>query len=424
VRIFIIDPDVESRANLLERTREAIRKLDMKRVELLDGDFDLIVSRVGEDPPVLTIFGPSCYANLERFVSRFRSFHRRALFCVVLENAVYAAEALDLRRFISGRLIPLADVAQIGQMILDACSLSAAGGTTANQGLFSFIQLKGGVGSSTLVTSFASSWAYHGYSVAILDLDDINPTITRWSQVKPEARHLMGEFIKAGKIPENRLAEICTAVAGYEGSLTVIGQPLLYRESFHLKAEILENAPSAVEFIEESLPHLLKAGDILLVDTGRSWGVSTFKFLSASEKIILVIDDDSSSMIATAENLHRLFRESDDTSEFQFAKWSIIINASGEGNLQEAEVRRRFEEIDLAFEGMPIFFIPSSEKGRNWTLSPAKTLYDLTTTEVREGFDQVASKLLPFHHAAAPTKQKENFFQNLFSRAKLSGNKQ
>ena len=122
MKIFIVDPDPDIRSALLGRVREAVRNVELRRPTFLAGDFEDLRSHAGTEEPGVGFLGPGCYQTIEQSVERFKSLFPKHPVAVVLDNDVYASEAFELRRFLAVRLMPLADIAQMAQFVLDSCS--------------------------------------------------------------------------------------------------------------------------------------------------------------------------------------------------------------------------------------------------------------------------------------------------------------
>jgi cellulose biosynthesis protein BcsQ len=397
MRIFVIERKITTRATLISRLEEALRQAGLKHVQLVELDLPGLPFQVNKGAPGLAFLGPSYYEDLEESISRFRSLFPSSPLGVILDNEVYAAEAVELRRTISARLMPIADIAQMAQLVLDSMSQSDATATAQSRGVVMTAQLKGGVGASTVAAGLAGCWARHELSVVLVDLDDVNPQLTDWGRAGTAQRNLIAEFLRAGKVPSHRINELLTPVEGYENSLFVCGQPEHYGQSFHYKADVLPGAPSAASFIDSLLGLLSDQFDVVVIDSGRSWGIATFAALPYCQSVLLVTDDDGISLRRTLDNFCRMYRESDDPAEFDLAKWSILFNAYTGKLLQPADITSEVEDLDLFPESMNLFTIPFSEHGRQWG-APGETFYDLAEEPVKETMREIAFNLIPFRY--------------------------
>ena len=201
MRILVIDTDPKTREVLVTRLREALRQADRKRAEIVSGGLELLSSIEGIESASLGFIGPGCYQELESAVSRFRAVYPDVPLGVVLENSVYATQALELRRYVSARIMPLADIAQMAQFVLDGEAKGGSGATVRNRGVIAVTQCKGGVGVTSVALALAACWAKHELSVALLDLDDFNPQLTVWAKSGASERRAVLEFLQAGAVP-------------------------------------------------------------------------------------------------------------------------------------------------------------------------------------------------------------------------------
>ncbi len=64
--------------------QEALKRAQVKRVEIISGDFDLLREQVGGETPSLALLGPGCYQDIENNVSRLRGFFAKTPLAVVL----------------------------------------------------------------------------------------------------------------------------------------------------------------------------------------------------------------------------------------------------------------------------------------------------------------------------------------------------
>lgn len=397
MQILVIDIDARVRSQLVSRLQEALRRMGLKRAQMVEGDGDFSNSRLKE-APVAAFLGPGCYPKLEELITSFRAYLPTTPVAIVLDNDVYATEAVDLRRTIPLRIVPLADIAQMAQFILESESRAPGSAVSTNRGVVTVAQLKGGVGASTIAAGLAACWARHELSTVIIDLDDLNPQLTDWARVGTAQRKVVAELLRAGSVPSHRLDEMLSGVEGFDGGLAVIGQPENYSEAFHFRADVLDRAPSSADFINALIPVLQEEFDVIVIDAGRSWGVSCFASLILSQHVLLITDDDGMSLRRTVDNLLRLYRESEDPAEFDLAKWKIIFNAYTQRLLTPNDVTTEIEELEIFPDTTSLFTIPFSERGRQWG-APGESFYDAAEDHIKEILRDLAFNLIPFRLA-------------------------
>ncbi len=395
MRLLIIDPALQSRRILLTRVEEAIRQTGLKRIEIIDGEFSLLTTASASDPIVSILLGPGCYENAEQAIQVTRGFFPNTPVALVLANEVYAEEAVELRRSLPVRIMAIADIPQLANFLLDTEADTHLLPAARNRGVISVVQLKGGVGASTIAAGLAACWARHDLTVALIDLDDVNPQLTEWSNAGTAQRRAVAELLRVGEVPRSRLSELYCPIDGFNERLVVIPQPELYHEAFHFKADVLENAPSSSVYIEALIGLLRDEFDVIVVDSGRSWGIASFGLLPLSQHVLLVTDDDSLSVRRSIENLQRFVRESGDEEEFDLSTWSVVLNAHTGKLLSAKDVRDELREATLLPENSVLYSIPFSDKGRRWG-EPGESFFDLADSRSKQALAQLALALIPF----------------------------
>lgn len=399
MQILVADPVAQSREELVARVHEALRQAGIKRAEVVDGDLSMITAKQKSESYQAIFLGPGCYQNLEESIGSIKGSLPDVPHTLVLDNERYSQEGLELRRLLSVRIMALADLAQMADFLLDC---EARFGTSANvrsRGVITVTQLKGGVGASTIAAGLAACWARHDMSVALVDFDDVNPQLTEWGRVGTSQRRAMSEMLRQGDVPKYRVNELAHPVEGFNGKLAIIGQPIRYQESFHFKADVIEGAPSASIFVPSLMNALREEFDVIVVDSSKSWGITTFSLLPLSQQILLVTDEDGMSVRRTLDNLHRLTRESDDPAEFDLSRWSFVFNCYTGKLLSPKDLSIEIRELDLFPDSATLYTIPYSAEGRQWG-GPGQSFYDLVDDRVKQGIKKIAFSLVPFRQEA------------------------
>lgn len=400
VKILAIDTEASSRKVLVTRLREALFRAEIKRSEIRDGDFGLFSLQNEHLAPDVIFVGPGCYANLEESVRRLRALFPQQPLAVVLPNDVYAKQAVELRKLLRNvRFMPVADVAQMVQFLLDQQATSVSNGMEVQGGpIIGVVQLKGGVGTTSVAVGLSSCWATNGMKVSCCDFDDVSLHASTWGGLTMSARRATADMMRAGRVPDYRLAELLGPVADYGDMLSVVGPPEPYSEAFHLKADVLEDAPSGAEFAVSLVEELSRQSDIVVVDAGRTWGTAAFSLLPVYTNVLCVVDEDESSVERTLLGLQRFFRESDDPKEFDFSRWMLVVNRYVGDRVSLDRIGARVEQIGCFPDSMPIVGIPYSFEGRAWSLGP-RTLYEEAEDSTRRAFSELAFNLAPFRQA-------------------------
>ena len=394
MEILVIDQSADLISALESRVNEAVKQSGLRRVQLESCDLEVLKSRNAGISPDIVFVGPGCFENCEEVCEIVRNTYPRSALGIILQNDTYALEAVKLRRALGLTVMPVADIASISSFLLDNQKSTRISGRNS-EGIVAVAQLKGGVGASTLAAAMATCWAEHELSVVLVDLDDINPQLTDWARIPSGRRSVVTELMKQGQVPVYRLSECLANVEGEERSISIVGQPENYHESFHFKADVIEGAPSSQAFIESLLPLLQDNFDVVVVDLGRSWGISHFATLPFCQDVVLVTDDDAMSLRRTIDSLRRLSRETDDSGEFDFAKWRLVMNGYSSKLLQPDDVSDECDDCGLFPESMPLHTIQFSESGRKWG-APGVSFYDLAEEPVRSVIRELTQDMVRF----------------------------
>lgn len=401
MRILVLEKEPQQRDALLKRVQSSFVQAGLKRAELLSGGLSTLGANAAKGAPEITFLGPSYYQDLEDSIARVRSVYPETALAVVLDNDIYAAEAVELRRSISVRIMPLADVAQMAQFILDASSARAKQNDSAAKGVIAVTHLKGGVGGSTIANGLAACWAMHGKSVALLDLDDLNPQLTDWARVPRATRDAVARCLTQGEIPKGHLGQLVHTIEDIAFPCSIVGQPQYYGESFHMKADVITGAPSSADFIDALIPQLQSVFDVVLIDTGNSWGISTFASLPYCEHVVLACDEDSNSVRRSLDILSRLYAESDDPAEFDLSKWSLVLNSYTSHNLSLEDAAGLVADKELFPDSLSLHTLPPSAMGSSWVYSK-ESFFELSEPSVQQRLIELAFSLIPFRYQLTP----------------------
>ncbi|MFM1847168.1 MAG: hypothetical protein RL417_642, partial [Pseudomonadota bacterium] len=336
-RIFIYERSPEGRAMLRGRLLEAARQADIGQVSFRE--FALAdIDGINWDEAFCCILGPDMNAETDEIVDRLRVAYPLGAVALTLSAEDYAQRAVALRRSLAVQVFAVHDVAQLTGFLLSAAtepSLSAP--EPLRDSVIGVCQLKGGVGATTITSALSGCWARHGLSVAMVDLDDVNPHLTMWARASSRQRTMSSYCLRHGEVEPARLNELVAPVFGFDGRFVVVPQPELYNDSFHLKANVIDEAPSASDFITSSLAALGREFNVVVFDLGRSWGIASLAALRRCSHVVLVIDDDFVSLERSLANLSRLRQESGDQREFDMQRWSVILNGNTGRNLTATE---------------------------------------------------------------------------------------
>jgi cellulose biosynthesis protein BcsQ len=389
VHLVIIDYRPEFRAALIGRAREAIRQAGLKRFQPYEVDrfhldrFDWSLSSGA-------IIGPGCEHEIVQVIADVREKFPVGKIGVVLKKEQYRAQATDLRIEYGVYPIPEGDLAQIVSFVIECDRVQGDDGQEfKNRGIVGLVHFKGGVGCSSISAALAACWARHDLQVALLDFDDVTPNITHWSQAEEVHRMAVSNFIRMGQVPPGRLNEVLYPVEGYRGRMFVVPQPEHYGDSFHFKSNAIPDAPGIRTYIESLFQELKREFDVVVVDLGRSWGISTFVSLSMCQKVILVCDDDPSALRQTVRGCERLVRETNNDALLGIKNWNIVMNSYTGQVVTPREFQQQFELLDIFSPSTSYPVVPYSRSGRFWG-NPGITLYELSDEATQEKLIQLA----------------------------------
>jgi cellulose biosynthesis protein BcsQ len=314
---------------------------------------------------------------------------------IVLDPETYSSQAVAIHKIIGRIVICETDLAQMATFIVD-CERQASGrsrGARARH-IIGVAQLKGGVGATTLVASLGACYARNGLTVAMVDLDDVGAQLTEWGRVAVPQKLLIGQLLRSGEVTTDKLRDFVSPVEGFDGRFVTIGTPSSYSESFHLKSYILDGAPSSSDYMDSLLGLLSTEYDVVLIDLGRSWGVSTFASLPWCQRVVFVLDDDGLSVRRSLDTLCRLKTESGDAEEFNLSRWTTVLNRMSGERLSSRDVVEALDSIELFPKNPLVLPIGLSKRGRMWG-EPGVSLYDLAEPVVRRQVEALASALIP-----------------------------
>ena len=324
MQIVVVDTTPQLRASLLGRVQEAARQAGMQRVAIVEVD-PLNLDDVKWSATIGIFLGVGCGAMIKELLGKLQSAGCEAPLAIVLDAETYAGEAVAIHKILGRVVVSETDLTQMATFIVD-CERVASGRPLGirTRCILGIAQCKGGVGTTSITAAMGTCIARAGYTVAMVDLDDVAAHLTEWGRVGTTQRMLVSELLKAGEFTTERLRDLVTPIDGFDGRLVVVGQPYSYSEAFHLKSYVLEGAPTASVFVNSLLSLLSTEYEVVLIDLGRSWGIATFAALPWCEKVALVMDDDGLSIRRSIDTLSRFKQESGDPEEFNLAKWSVI----------------------------------------------------------------------------------------------------
>ena len=415
MQILVVDTTPQLRATLLGRVQEAARQAGMQRLAVVEVD-PLNLDDVNWGATICIFLGVGCGSLIKELLSKLQSAGNEAPLAIVLDADTYASEAVSIHKILGRVVVSETDLTQMATFIVD-CEREASGrplGVRARH-IIGFSQLKGGVGTTTMTAALGTCLARRGYTVALVDLDDVSGHLSEWGRVAAAQRMLVSELLRSGEVTTDRLRDLVTPVDGFDGRLVVVGQPYSYSESFHLKASVLEGAPAASVYINSLLSLLSTEYEVVLIDLGRSWGISTFTALPWCERVMLMIDDDGMSVRRTIDTLVRFKQESGDPEEFNLVKWGVVVNRWSGKRLALRDVEDALNGAEIFPRKPLVFTVADSDIARQWG-APGESLYDVAPKHIVRQIDTLASALLPMKEEGTKVRPKEaGLLRRIFS---------
>jgi MinD-like ATPase involved in chromosome partitioning or flagellar assembly len=394
MQLIVIDTSPPLRAALLGRVQEASRQAGLQRIAVIDVD-PLNLDGVNWGSTVGCFIGTGCGSILKDLLTKLQGAHAICPVAIVVDVETYATEAVAIHKILGREVVAETDLTQMANFIVD-CEREASGRPSGvrPRHIIGVTQLKGGVGVTSLTAALGVCWSSVGKTVAVIDFDDVSPQLTEWARIPPAQRALTGELLRTGEVTIDKLRDFVHPIEGFDGRLVAIGQPLLYSEAFHFRAYVMEGAPSSSEFVSSVLSLLSSEYDIVLIDLGRSWGVSAFAALPWCERVLFVLDDDGISVRRSLDSLMRLKQESGDPEEFNLNRWVVALNKVTGQRLSTRDITAAVEQTELFPKNTPIAMIPYTEKGRQWGAT-GTSMYTLCESRVRASLDSLADILVP-----------------------------
>lgn len=390
MQLVAIDMTAPLRAALVGRLQEAARHAGLQRMTVVEAD-PINLDAVAWDKTIGVVIGPGCGSMIRELLSKIEK--KAPKISLVLDRETYVSEAVAVYRALGKSVYCETDLSQLATFVLD-CENASSGrvGGVRQRRVVGFIQLKGGVGATTLALATAHAFATRRQTVVVVDCDEVTPAITSWANVGAAQRAAVADGLRRGNVTREHVRDMVFGVDGFDGRLSVVGQPPAFYEGFHFKAAILDGAPSPTDFVNNALGLLGAEYDWVVMDLSRSWGVGTFASLPWCDRIVLVVDDDALAVRSTIDSLQRLRDESGDAEEFNFTKWCVACNKYSGKRLSLSAIQAAFDGTEIWPTGAPISTIAYSEKGRQWAV-PGKTFLSESTGRARSNLESFAAGL-------------------------------
>lgn len=393
MQILIVDISPPMRAMLLGRVQEAARQAGLQRISIVEVD-PLNLDSVVWDATIGCLFGSGCGPLIREVLEKVSVLKPGCPVGIVVDPDTYVTDGVAIYKALGKAVMCETDLPQLATFIVD----SERGASHYRKGaqrrcVVGVTQCKGGVGATTVASSLGVSLARSGKSVVLIDLDDVSPQLTMWARVPQTHRAAVGRLLRSGGLDVGALRDFIFPLPGFDSRLVVVGQPALYGEGFHLRAPVIDGAPSSADFMSQLLTLVSQEYDVVILDMSKSWGISSFAALRWCDRVLSIVNDDGLAVDMTCAVLKRMSGESGDLEEFNFSKWSCVLNMHSGNRLSESDIVQAFQEYE--FVGEPLLCHPISycDQGRLWG-GRGESLYDLATSRVRTQIERLAGWML------------------------------
>lgn len=392
MQILIVDISPPLRAMLLGRAQEAARQAGLQRVSVIEVD-PLNLDTVAWDVTIGCLFGSGCGPLIREVLDKVGTLKPACPVGIVVDPDTYVSDGVAIYKALGKAVMCETDLPQLATFIVDSERGASHRGKGAHRRcVIGVTQCKGGVGATTVATSLGVCLARAGKSVVLIDGDDVSPQLTMWARVPQTQRAAVGRILRHGGLDVGTLRDFVFPITGFDSRLVVVGQPVLYGESFHLRAPVIEGAPSSADFIGELLTLVSLEYDVVILDMSRSWGISSFAALRWCDRVLAVVNDDGLAVHMTCSALKRMSSESGDPEEFNFSKWSGVLTMHTGARLSEIDLVQAFQEYEVASEVLTCHRISYCDEGRLWG-AHSESFYDLATQRVRNQVETLAESV-------------------------------
>jgi cellulose biosynthesis protein BcsQ len=396
MHIAVLDIKPESKVALAGRVKEIIRQAGLRRIEPHEVDL-LHAHSYNWSLAQACIIGPGLQSQLREVLSTLKKLFPKGAISAVVDQETYSRLPISTRIELGIPVIAENDLSHLADFILRELNDKPQSQPQKNKGIIGVSHFKGGVGASSLAISLGLYWADSELRVALVDLDDVCPMVTRWSQASEGSRNAVSEYIRKGEIPKNTVHELYAPVSDTNGNLCVIPQSLNLLETYHCKAKAIQDSPSISVYLESLYNELQEQFDCVIVDLGSSWGVSCLTTIKLCSKFLLVSDESEDTSILTLSCVERLIRETNNDSLLGLEHWQLIYNKFQGIIYDEEEIFRKVEKLDIFPPETDMFFIPPAVRSTNRSSNQniRYSLYDKSELNFKSAISKLAEASVP-----------------------------
>jgi len=390
MKILILEQDEDLCIDIVKRIEEAGRRTSLKGISIVGSS----LRELGSFIPELIFVGPFAVNSFEDVSRRLHGMFPRVPISLLLNSEDYVSEAIDIRRRHSVRIVALGDIPQMAQVIFDVALGGARGNVIGPRGrVLGLTHTKGGVGATSLAASFAAAAASRKVSTVLIDFSVVNPDITLWSNYGIAAQSALKKAYETSTIGPSLVKDILEPAPDGRSNLHILGQLERYIDAYRYHIDNPELGSGTSDMVEKLIDSLSQEFELVVIDLGNHWGVATLSALAVCTHVFFVVDEAPWSFARSVQALRRISAESEDPSEFDYRKWSILVNGCSHDS-EAAKLLASAQMDDFFISKVNSFGVPLSKRGADW-LEGNRTLYDNADKPFQIALDEVLKSVIP-----------------------------
>jgi cellulose biosynthesis protein BcsQ len=388
MQLLIIEQSEAQRADIQKRVEEASRSTGLRNI----GIEAVEMKQIGSIVPDLIILGNFAKDQIQEINSRLNSIFPNIPIILLLNTEDYLEDAVELHKRTSIRIIASGDLPQISQVLIDLAQPTIKSSIFLGKAkIISFVSIKGGVGTSTLVASTAEYYAENKISTLIIDLNYSNQDLSTFYEYSIEGK---SAFEKSIKIAFPEIKDLKPLIENVKKEdtrqLSIIGHPNTFLDSYQFFTNTLPINEINSVWIELFLSKISSEFEIIIIDLGNHWGISTLASLANSTNVCLVMEEDEWCIKRSFSMINKISSESEDPAEFDFRKWKFLINGMKSQAISEELVTKYNAEYNLV-QKPSVNGFPWSKKSIGWNLGN-QSAYKIGEISYKESISNFAKQ--------------------------------
>ena len=173
--------------------------------------------------------------------SRLNSIFPNVPIVLLLSSEDYLEDAVELHKKTLIRVIALGDLPQISQLLINlAQPASKSHEFLGKARVLSLVNIKGGVGTTTIASSLATYYSESNISSLLVDLNHSNQNLSAFYDYSIEGKSALEQAFKI-TVPELKHLKPCIEdITNNDGkTISIIGAPKTFQESYQLHSATL-----------------------------------------------------------------------------------------------------------------------------------------------------------------------------------------